>query len=145
VELYGLETRGDWLHVKAAFEDGTALDGWAERAALEEVGGDGDRGIGTGLGLCRPGCRGLGAEEVEYRGPAVVRAGSSVLDEPSGTAWARVPRDVQVIVSVAAGAEWVQLLEVPGIAEDLGCSRFVHAYVERTSVRFATSSRKGAG
>lgn len=130
-----VDRRGDRIHVRAAWSDGSFVQGWAERAALTPI-----RSYGFGWGswgeTAEPVCRQLPPfpRPGGYVGAATLRAGATLHAAPGRGAWAEASEDVAVEVEIdsVADAAWVHVGAVPGISES--CGRLEHAWVARDQI-----------
>lgn len=133
--LEEVERRRDWVHVRAAWTDGSAVAGWAPRAQLSPApsgllgwGSYGEIGTFSCTRSSAP------ARANGYVGPATLRAGAGLHVAPARGRWAEAREDVAVQVEIADmnRDEWVQVVVIPGVAES--CGRLDHAWVPRDQV-----------
>jgi hypothetical protein len=135
VPLDHLARSGPWVRVRAAWSDGSAVEGWIERDALESVHFTTGFGYGTWADAPRARCStalpvaGAGG----YVGPATLRGGGALHAAPGRGAWAEAAEDIAIDVEVEdRAAAWVRVIRLPGVAET--CDRLDHAWVPRDQV-----------
>lgn len=92
---------------------------------------------------CHDGLRSL----VDYRGPAKVKAGAKVRDDPDGVVWALVGDEaLDTTVSWVEGSPWIAVERISGFSTQKGrlcLSKLSRAWVSRTDVELLDSRGEG--
>lgn len=135
-ELHRLETSGAWMRVTTQWADGTSLTGWVQRSELKPA----PPGHQVGEPLVAPSAcaHGLAEREGARTVKAPVAPGSQVYAERLIGPWATVRATEPLTVRYRPGDEWVQLVEVPGIASAVDCesaSVLETAWLQRKAVQ----------
>jgi hypothetical protein len=135
VPLDHLARSGPWVRVRAAWSDGSAVEGWIERDALESVHFASGFGYGTWADAPRGRCSAAlpAAGPGGYVGPATLRRGGTLHAAPGRGPWAEAADDIAVDVELLdRAAAWVRVIRLPGVTET--CDRLDHAWVPRDQV-----------
>lgn len=111
VELVG--SAGGWHHVRARWEDGSALDGWTPSPPL--AGEVVWPSVHVG-GMSLPG--GCHAADVPPTRKVLARAGAPVSATAGGAAWARFAAPTWVEAQGSAADGWLSITAPPGVAVD---------------------------
>lgn len=129
LQLERIAARAGWNKVRAAWSDGTRVEGWTEAANVQWFDGAFlERLLGSGTGLCGMVVTG------RYYGPAILHGGASVHASTDGPVWARAAQTARV--TVVGNSGWVQLVEVPGLGSSNGCARLENAYVRAEDLTY---------
>ena len=109
-----LAEQADWLKLVLDVEDGSNVQGWVPRAAVDPVDGTIGHGSGVGRGCGTPCDAG---DYVDYRGPATIAAGATVFASEGTGPWARISGQAPFVTQVihVRGSAWAGIERVPGV------------------------------
>lgn len=138
-----LRSVGPSVEVRAQFDDGSEIRGWASSEALTKADEPELHGYGASGG-CGCGRRMLSHLRIgkpdprEHYGKATLRAGSTIYAtaELKG-AWAKAVNDVEIDIEMRGGDDHARVRELPGVSTTVGCTcpgMDDHAFVKRESV-----------
>ncbi|MDC0672534.1 hypothetical protein [Nannocystis radixulma] len=125
--------RGSRIRVRAEWDDGSAVEGWADRAALVPA-----PRHGIGYGAWAGSGRGICGRTSGHVRKAILIAGARLHAAPGRGAWAEAREDVELDVEGTSIDGWVRVVSVPGVAEVDACGQLDHAWVARTDLTFPT-------
>ncbi|MBZ5711873.1 hypothetical protein [Nannocystis pusilla] len=123
--------RGDRIRVRAEWDDGSTVEGWAERAALVPAPRD-----GIGHGGWAPAGQAVCSRTSGHVRKAMLNTGARVHAAPGRGAWAEAREAVELDVEATSIDGWVRVVRVPGVAEVGACGQLDHAWVARTDLTF---------
>lgn len=131
------------VEVRASFDDGSEIRGWAKAEHVTSSGPPTAMGYGSSGGC---GCGSsflphlrIGTPDPrEHYGEARLRAGSKIYALPELRApWANVAEEVKVEIAMNAADEYARITVLPGISTSIGCNcpgMDDRAYVKREAV-----------
>jgi hypothetical protein len=134
---------GSAVEVRARFDDGSEIRGWAPAEHVTKA--DEPRRGGYGAsGGCGCGRRMLSHLRIgkpdprEHYGKATLRAGSTIYAVPElKGAWATAKRDIEIDIEMHGGDDHARVRELPGVSTTTGCTcpgMDDHAWVKREAV-----------
>ncbi|HEX6834976.1 MAG TPA: hypothetical protein VF334_00310 [Polyangia bacterium] len=141
LELKRVEEEGGWMRVTTRWPDGTMLHGWVKRDELTEEGARHERIAdmvplaAADASACEPPRVGAGERLVV----APVAPGTQVFAARYLGPWAKVVDGGKLKLRVRAKDDWVEIVEVPGIA----CA-IDDAWIQRAAAKLPAEPPAGA-
>lgn len=136
-EFNRTETHGGWMRVNSHWGDGTTLIGWVDAKELKKPGTR-----STELGDFHPAPPACTREPAPRAGTKTVSAtvtpGTQVFAERLIGPWATVKTADKLTVRYRPGDEWVEIIQVPGIASASECATSTvleEAWVQKKNVQ----------
>ncbi|HEX9102673.1 MAG TPA: hypothetical protein VF997_10735 [Polyangia bacterium] len=137
LELKRVEEEGGWMRVTTRWPDGTTLHGWVKREELTEEGAHHER-IGDMVPLSAgegPPCDPPRVGANERIVAATVATGTQVFGARYLGPWAKVVDGSKLKLRVRPKDDWVEIVEVPGIA----CA-LTDAWIPRAAAKLAADA-----
>jgi hypothetical protein len=149
LDLHPSEHRGGWIRVSSHWLDGTTLVGWVAQKELRRPPARGGEIDEMALpDTAGPRCsRTLAERPGEHIAPAMVAAGTTVYATRYLGAWATVPKAQTLTVRYRGHDDWVELVEVPGLAGAADCPEHStvldDAWIPRQAIQLLPPSTDG--
>lgn len=138
-----MQRSGGSIEIRARFDDGSEIRGWARADHVTKADEPAIRGYGSSGG-CSCGRRMLShlnvgkADPREHYGKAKLLAGATIYAVPElKGAWAKAAKDVVIDIEMRGGDDHARVRDLPGISTTVGCTcpgMDDHAFVKRESV-----------